>query len=173
MSSLEVLPTKLPGVLLITPPTVFEDFRGHYVELFNAAAYRQAGVAVDFVQDDLSMSTRHVLRGIHGDTVTHKLVTCLLGRIYLVIVCCDADSPHFGQWESFTISQTNRRQVLAPPRHGVAHLVMSDEAIFYYKQSTYYDPAGQFTYRWDDPRFGIRWPVANPILSARDSDPGR
>ena len=84
-----VTTTDLDGVLLIEPPTAFEDFRGEYVELYNERLYREAGVTVPFVQDDISVSARHVLRGLHGDHVTWKLVSCLQGRFYLVVVNWD------------------------------------------------------------------------------------
>ncbi|MBF0175381.1 MAG: dTDP-4-dehydrorhamnose 3,5-epimerase family protein [Magnetococcales bacterium] len=168
-SPLRVEKTKLPGVLLIHPLTVFEDFRGYYVETYNREAYHAAGITMDFVQDDLSSSHLHVLRGIHGDGETWKLVSCPYGRFYLVVVNCDPNSPLFGQWVPFTLSSVNRRQVLIPPWHGTSHLILSEFSIFNYKQTTYYDRPSQFTYRWDDPRFGIYWPVTNPILSPRDS----
>ena len=168
IEALEVSPTTLEGVLLIKPPTVFEDFRGSYIELYNERLYRDAGIEVAFVQDDASMSKRSVLRGIHGDRTTWKLVSCLLGELYLVVVDCREESPRFGRWEAFTLSERNRLQVLVPPRFGVAHLVLSDRAVFHYKQSTYYDRAGQFTYLWNNPQFNIQWPVADPILSERD-----
>ena len=160
--------TQLDGVLLITPPTVFEDFRGTYVEIYNEKMYRAAGIDVDFVQDDISTSTRHVLRGIHGDDRTWKLISCLHGSFYLVVVDCDRDSDGFGKWQSFVLSDANRKQVLVPPGYGNGHLVLSDEAIFHYKQSTYYDRASQFTIMWNDPKINIWWPVRNPIVSRRD-----
>jgi dTDP-4-dehydrorhamnose 3,5-epimerase len=160
--------TSLDGVLVIEPPTVFEDFRGAYVETYNRRLYAEAGIAVDFVQDDISVSSRNVLRGIHGDTRTWKLISCLHGQFYLVVVNWDPDSPQCGKWEGFTLSDRNRLQVLVPPRFGNGHLVLSEEAIFHYKQSTEYDRAGQFTLLWDDPRLGIWWPTRSPILSQRD-----
>lgn len=165
---LKIEKTALDGVLLITPPTIFEDFRGGYLETYNEALYRAAGIDVTFVQDNVSTSKRNVLRGIHGDTKTYKLISCLYGKFYMVVVNCDAASAQFGRWMSFTLSNENRRQVLVPPKHGLAHLILSDMALFGYKQSTYYDRASQFTYRYDDPRFRIDWPVNDPILSERD-----
>lgn len=157
----------LEGVLRITPD-VFEDFRGEFVETYNEKLYRDQGIDVQFIQDDLSISTRNVLRGIHGDEVTWKLVSCAHGRVYLVVVDCRAESSTFGRWESFILSDRRRSQVLIPPGYGNGHLVLSDVAIFTYKQSAYYDRAGQFSYRWDDKRFGIRWLIKDPILSRRD-----
>ena len=147
---------------------VFEDFRGEYVETYNEDLYRAHGIDVKFIQDDISVSSRHVLRGIHGDSTTWKLVSCLYGRFYFLVVNADNDSEDFGKWQSFVLSDKNRMQVLVPPKHGNAHLILSETAIFHYKQSTYYDRSKQFTYKWDDPRFNIWWPIDNPILSQRD-----
>ena len=169
---MDVERTNLKGVLLIKPPTIFEDFRGTYVETYNEALYNKSGITVKFVQDDISTSSRHVLRGIHGDSETWKLVSCLYGRFYLVVVNCDTDSGDFGKWQAFTLSDRNREQVLIPPKHGNAHVVLSDTAIFHYKQSTYYDRSKQFSYKWDEPKFNIWWPIKNPILSQRDESAG-
>ena len=164
---IEVKPTKLEGVLLIRPD-VFEDFRGEYVETYNEEVYNRHGITTQFVQDDISVSSRHVLRGIHGDRKTWKLISCLHGKFYLMVVNGDEESPGFGAWESFVLSDRNRLQVLVPPNYGNGHLVLSETAIFHYKQSTYYDPESQFTYRWDDPRLNLWWPVKTPIVSRRD-----
>jgi dTDP-4-dehydrorhamnose 3,5-epimerase len=166
---MDIKPARLDGVRLITPPTIFEDFRGSYVELYNDDLYRKGGIDVPFVQDDISVSTRHVLRGIHGDAETWKLISCLHGKFYLVVVNWDERSPQYRQWESFVLSDQNRLQVLIPPKFGNGHLVLSETAIFHYKQSTYYNRAGQFTVLWNDPALKIWWPVADPIVSRRDA----
>lgn len=165
---MKVEKTKLEGVLLITPPTIFKDFRGTYVETYNDRLYRQAGINVNFIQDDISVSSKHVLRGIHGDSKTWKLISCFYGEFYFVVVNWDKESPQFGQWESFVLSEDNRLQVLVPAKFGNAHLVLSEKAIFHYKQTTEYDRPGQFTIAWDDPKLKITWPVKNPVLSQRD-----
>ena len=167
---MEVSKTKLDGILLIKPPTIFKDFRGTYVEIYNEKLYTEAGIKVKFVQDDISVSLRNVLRGIHGDPETWKLISCLYGEFYLVVVNWDDASPQLGQWESFVLSEQNRLQVLVPPRFGNGHLVLSEMAIFHYKQSTYYNRATQFTILWNDPRLNISWPVKTPIVSKRDED---
>jgi len=164
---IKISKTKLRGVLLIKRD-VFKDFRGFYTETYNEALYQKLGIRIKFVQDDFSRSRRRVLRGFHGDNKTWKLVTCPLGKFYLVVVNCNKKSNSFGKWASFELSGENHYQVLVPPRHGLAHLVLSKEAIFQYKQSTYYNRRAQFTYRWDEPLFGVRWPVKNPVLSQRD-----
>ncbi|MFC2006274.1 dTDP-4-dehydrorhamnose 3,5-epimerase [Chloroflexota bacterium] len=167
---MEVTKAKLDGVLVIKPPTIFEDFRGTYVETYNEKLYTEAGIDIKFIQDDISVSSKSVLRGIHGDNLTWKLVSCFYGKFYLVVVNWDKDSPQFGQWESFTLSDQNRLQVLIPAKFGNGHVVLSEMAIFHYKQNTYYDRARQFTILWNDPKLNIRWPIDNPILSRRDSD---
>lgn len=168
MDSLKVTRTSLDGVLLIEPPTRFEDFRGTYVETYNEEIYRAAGIDVQFLQDDISVSSRHVLRGLHGDQKTWKLISCLQGKFYLVVINWDPTSPQHRKWQSFMLSDRNNLQVLIPPKFGNGHLVLSEQAIFHYKQSTYYDREGQFTIAWNDPALGLWWPVKDPIVSQRD-----
>ena len=128
--------TKLDGVLLIKPQ-VFEDFRGSYLmpynEKENIEAIIQNGVdELSFVEDDISVSKKHVLRGIHGDYNTAKLISCLEGEFYLVVVNNIPDHKQFRQWVSFNLSEYNRYQVFVPPGFGNGHLVLTDRAIFSY-----------------------------------------
>jgi dTDP-4-dehydrorhamnose 3,5-epimerase len=160
--------TSLEGVLLVHPPTQHEDFRGDYVEIYNEELYRAAGIVDRFVQDDYATSSKHVLRGIHGDAKTVKLISCLYGKLYVIVVNNDPQSPQFRKWQSFTLSDRNRLQVYIPAKFGNAYLVMSDVAVFHYKQNTYYDRPGQFTLKWNDPAYKFWWPVKDPILSERD-----
>lgn len=164
---MKVYKTSLEGVLRIELD-VFKDFRGEYVETYNEKLYREKGINIDFLQDDISVSSKGVLRGIHGDSLTWKLISCLRGEFYLVVVNCDEQSKEFRKWQSFVLSEENKHQVLIPPKYGNGHLCLSDKCIFHYKQSTYYDPSRQFSIRWNDPRFNIRWPIKDPILSQRD-----
>lgn len=166
--SIEVFKTKLKNVLLIKS-SIFEDFRGYFVETYNKQEYKEKGINIDFVQDNISISSRHVLRGIHGDSKTWKLISCLKGRIYVVVVDCNEESNNFGKWQSFILSNTNKYLILVPPMYGLSHLILTNNAILSYKQSTYYGSTKQFTYRFDDPRFGIYYPIQNPILSERDN----
>jgi len=164
--------TKLDGVLLIKPK-VFEDFRGNYTMTYNQKEYLEAfkehGIKeVTFVEDDISTSSKNVLRGIHGDVNTAKLISCLQGKFYLVIVNNIPDHHQYGQWISFTLSESNRWQVYVPEGFGNGHLVMSDSAIFSYKQNSYYNPEGQFTLLWNDSKLNIWWPIKDPIISQRD-----
>lgn len=160
--------TKLDGVLKITPPTIFEDFRGSYIEIYNKTIYKNAGVGCDFIQDDISTSSKGVLRGIHGDAETWKLISCLRGSFYLLVVNNDESSSQFRKWEAFTLSDLNRTQILIPPKFGNGHLVLSESAIFHYKQTTEYNRNGQFTILWNDSNWDFWWPAKDPIVSMRD-----
>lgn len=164
---IEVSKTNLEGVLRVVPDA-FKDHRGQFVETYSKDLYKKNGIEVDFVEDDISRSSKDVLRGIHGDKETSKLVSCAYGTLFFVVVNCNEESLDFGKWQSFILSDENRLQIFVPPMHGMAYLVQSKEAIFTYKQSTYFVHGKQFSYRWDDPKFNITWPITNPILSERD-----
>jgi dTDP-4-dehydrorhamnose 3,5-epimerase len=157
--------TELEGVKLIKP-NVHEDYRGTNFESYNASDYYQ--IPNQFVVDSISTSRKHVLRGIHGDHRTTKLISCLYGTIYFVVLDCRSGSKTFHQWQAFTLSDRNKHQVLVPPGFGNAHLVMSDECVFSYKLDQYYERSSQFTLRWNDDQFNIYWPIKHPILSERD-----
>ena len=164
---MKVEQTKLNGVLKIKLDA-FKDFRGYYIETFNENLYKKNGIDINFVQDDISVSHKNVLRGIHGDQNTWKLISCLEGEFHLVVINNDNKSDQFKQWESFLLSEENRIQILVPPKFGNGHYVLSERAIFHYKQNTYYNPSGQFTILWNDPDYGIDWPCKDPIISKRD-----
>lgn len=159
--------TRLDGVLRVKV-NGFEDHRGEYVEIYNRRGYQQNRIEVDFVEDDISIATQGVLKGIHGDPITWKLISCLHGKFYLVVIDYDKESPEFGNWEGFVLSESNKEQILVPPKFGNGHLCLSEKSIFHYKQSEYYEPSRQFTIKWNDPEFNIWWPIKNPILSRRD-----
>lgn len=160
--------TTLPGVLLVKPD-IFEDYRGNFIETYHEQAYHAMGMEAKFVQSDVSVSYHGVLRGMHGDGVTTKLVQCLHGRVYAVVADCDEASPSFGKWESFILSDANSHQLYIPPMYGNGYYVLSDKCVYSYMQSAYYT-GNQFTVKWNDPRFKIRWPGEHPILSARDAE---
>lgn len=170
---MQVVQSKKIQNLSIIKPEVFYDFRGEYVETFNEEKYRftdDQGNLIRFVEDDISMSKQHVLRGLHGDEKTWKLIQCLMGEFYYVVVDMRKKSATYLQWEAFTLSEKNRWQVLVPAGCANGHLVMSNRCIFSYKQSQYYSGMkNQFTVRWNDPSLNIFWPITQPILSERDS----
>jgi dTDP-4-dehydrorhamnose 3,5-epimerase len=159
--------TNLKGVKKIKL-TSFEDHRGSYVETYNKNFFVENGINIEFLQDDISVSKKNVLRGIHGDQKTWKLISCLHGEFQLIIVNNDSKSREYKKWASFDLSFDNKIQILVPPKFGNGHLVLSNECIFHYKQNTNYDRDGQFTIKWNDPLFGFKWKITNPILSERD-----
>jgi len=163
---MNVCNTPLDGVLKIVPEKPAVDHRGIYIETYNKRDYEQLGI--DFVQDDVSVSSKNVLRGIHGDSKTYKLISCPYGKIYLVVVNYDKESPEFRKWTSFTLGTEDYFQILVPPKFGNGHLILTDYAVFSYKQSEYYDRSSQFTIRYDSPELGVYWPVSTPVLSYRD-----
>lgn len=160
--------TLLTGVKLIKPE-VYEDFRGTNFESYNRSKYRDEIPYGEFVVDSISTSRKHTLRGIHGDAMTTKLVTCLYGTIHMVIINRDPESKEYNHWFHITLSDRNKYQLLIPPNFGNGHLVMSDEAVFSYKLSQYYHRESQFTIKWNDPMHNFFWPIKNPILSERDA----
>ncbi len=153
-------------------PEVFYDFRGEYVETYNTDRYRftdRNGHPLVFVEDDVSVSKKNVLRGLHGDGKTWKLIQCLLGEIYVVVVDMREQSPTHLNWEAFTLNEKNRYQVLVPAGCANGHLCLTERCIFSYKQSECYTGMeNQFTVRWDDPKLGVWWPIREPLLSQRD-----
>lgn len=167
---IKVSATLLQGVLKIERYT-FRDFRGMYGEIYSPEVYREHGITVNLsAEDNFSVSHKNTLRGIHGDNRTWKLISCLQGSFYLVVLNFDRESSQFGQWTSFVLSRENMLQVLVPPKFGNGHLILTDEAMFHYNQSHRYQGAhNQFTVRWNDPKFKIEWPINNPELSERDA----
>jgi dTDP-4-dehydrorhamnose 3,5-epimerase len=170
---MKVIDSNIIQDLKIIQPEVFHDFRGEYVETFNVDKYQfydKSGKKIVFVEDDISVSRKSVLRGLHGDEKTWKLIQCLWGAFYYVVVDMRKDSPSYLKWESFNVNDKNRLQILVPAGCANGHLVLSDQCIFSYKQSEYYNGMEkQFTVRWDDPKLKIFWPEKNPILSLRDA----
>lgn len=165
---LRVEATKLKGVYLVKP-FVHEDIRGNFYETYNKKEYIDAGLIAKFIQDDISKSVKGVLKGMHGDNSTYKLVQCAYGSVYAVILNCDESSSDFGKWQSFILSDENKYQLYIPPMYGNGYYVLSDVAVYTYKQSTYYGEYKQFTYKWNDERFGIEWPAKASIISGRDA----
>jgi dTDP-4-dehydrorhamnose 3,5-epimerase len=164
---MQVFDTELQGVRRIVPEA-FTDHRGRYVELFDSARYRDVCGELTFVQDDISVSHERVLRGLHGDFATWKLVSVLQGRGYAVLADNRPESPTHRQWQAFELSGDNRYQLLLPPGIGNSICVLQGPLVYWYKQSTHFAAGTQFTIRWNDPAWGFTWPIDDPILSERD-----
>ncbi len=166
---MRVVEAELPGVYIVEP-TVFGDARGYFLESWSEKRYREAGIDTTFVQDNLSFSTRGVLRGLHYQKPHEqgKLVSVLLGEVFDVVVDIRVSSPTFGRWMGAVLSAENRRQLYAPPGFAHGFVVTSETALFSYKCTDYYSPADEGSVRWNDPDIGIQWPVSSPTLSPKD-----
>jgi dTDP-4-dehydrorhamnose 3,5-epimerase len=165
---IEVRATRLADARLFVPE-VFEDDRGFFKETYSTKKYEALGLTDEFVQDSVSFSTRGVIRGLHGDPQMSKLVQCLRGRIWDVIVDLREGSPTYRQWQGFILSEHNHVQLYVP--RGFAHgfLALSDDVVFAYKHGALHDPRREFCVRWNDPAIGVAWPLAGePRLSEKD-----
>ena len=158
------------GVRIITPE-VFTDYRG---DLWTTWKKDEFDFDIEFNHDKVSTSKYGVLRGIHGDFKSWKLVTCLYGEIYFVMVDNRSASDSFNRWESMVLDDKRRKQVLLPPGVGNGFFVLSDDCVFGYKWSyegKYPDVDGQFTIKWDDPTLSINWTIKpKEILSQKDKN---
>ncbi|MBC7520454.1 MAG: dTDP-4-dehydrorhamnose 3,5-epimerase [Sandarakinorhabdus sp.] len=164
--------TTLPGVMLIEPK-VFGDDRGFFLESWNARAFADAGLDLDFVQDNHSRSARGVLRGLHyqRQNPQGKLVRVTAGAVFDVAVDVRRSSAHFGKWVGVELSEANKRMLWVPPGFAHGFVVLSESADFLYKCTQLYDPTDDRGVRWNDPAIGIDWPVTgvDPVLSAKDA----
>ena len=151
----------------IYEPDVFTDYRGDLWTLWK----KSSDLEIDFNHDKVSTSRKNVLRGIHGDFKSTKLVTCLYGEIYFVVVDNRKESPTYGQWDHMILNDKKRKMVLIPPGFGNGFLVLTDNSVFHYKwqyEGDYPDVKDQFTIKWNSEKIGINWPINNPILQERD-----
>jgi dTDP-4-dehydrorhamnose 3,5-epimerase len=168
---MHIITTEIPGVLIIEPQ-VFRDERGFFLESYNARKYRDAGILLDFVQDNHSSSQKNTLRGLHAQ-LSHpqaKLIRVIKGDIYDVAVDIRIGSPTFGSWVSVILSAENAKQAYIPPGFAHGFCVLSESADIEYKCTDFYDPSDEIRLLWNDPDLSIDWPVASPILSAKDRD---
>ncbi len=156
--------------LLIIEPQVFGDARGYFMETWNRQRYREAGLASEFVQDNVSFSRRGILRGLHFQNPfgQGKLVYALHGEVFDVAVDLRQSSPTFGRWHGLTLSAENQRQFFIPPGFAHGFAVLSETAMFAYKCTELYAPQNEVTLAWNDPEIGIHWPIESPRLSVKD-----
>jgi dTDP-4-dehydrorhamnose 3,5-epimerase len=166
---MEVLPTRLPGLVLLAPH-VFGDERGFFVETYREPLWAEHGIPTEFVQDNHSRSRRGTLRGIHFQTHPGqgKLVRCARGAVLDVVVDLRGDSPTFGEWEAFRLDDEQHHQLWIPVGFGHGFCVLSELADFTYKCTNVYDPATEAGIRFDDPEVGIEWPDIELLYSERD-----
>jgi len=169
---MQVIGTALPGVLILEP-RVFGDARGFFLESWNAQTFASAGLHMNFVQDNHSLSGQGTLRGLHYQLkhTQGKLVRVTAGEVFDVAVDLRRSSPHFGKWVGVTLSADNKRMLWIPQGFAHGFYVTSPTAEFLYKCTDFYDPTSERTLAWNDPDVGIAWPVpqgAAPQLSAKD-----
>jgi dTDP-4-dehydrorhamnose 3,5-epimerase len=167
---MQVTRLSIPDVVLVEPK-IFGDHRGFFVETYAVERYREAGIDVSFVQDNLSSSTRGIVRGLHYqvERPQAKLVSVVEGRIFDVVVDIRPGSPTYGRWIGEILDDERRRQLYVPVGFAHGFAVLSDRAVVTYKCSDLYHPVGEGGIRWDCPEIGIKWPVDAPILSAKDA----
>lgn len=160
----------IPGLVVVTPD-MYPDARGWFTESYHAQRYFENGVKAVFVQDNRSRSTRNVLRGLHFQLhrPQSKLVSCTRGRIWDVAVDIRWGSPTFRQWFGVELSDENRKQLYIPGGFAHGFCVLSDVAEILYKCSEFYDHKDDRGFLWNEPAFGVEWPVTNPILSQKDT----
>ena len=162
--------TILPGVLIIEP-NIFEDARGHFLEIYQHDRYAMQGITARFVQDNVSFSKKNVLRGLHYQlhNPQGKLVMVLDGRIFDVSVDIRRGSPTFGKWFGTVLSSHDYQQVYVPQGFAHGFCVLSETAKILYKCTDYYAPSDERGIIWNDSTLGIGWPVAEPLLSEKDA----
>jgi dTDP-4-dehydrorhamnose 3,5-epimerase len=170
-SPVQILEGHLHGVKLIKP-RVYGDERGYFLESFRADALAEAvGADLVFVQDNHSRSRARIVRGMHFQPGQAKLVRCVRGAIFDVVVDIRVGSPTFGLWEGTELNDETHHQLFVPDGFAHGFLVLSDLADVTYKVSSYYDPTTEAGFRFDDPTVAIDWPIAPDqlIASARDT----
>jgi dTDP-4-dehydrorhamnose 3,5-epimerase len=167
---MNVLPTELPEVLIVEP-RVFGDARGYFMETYQAERYAEAGIPATFVQDNLSVSERGILRGLHlqHPHAQGKLVQVLDGEVFDVAVDVRRGSPRFGQWVGVRLSDENKRQLWVPEGFAHGFCVTSERALFSYKCTDTYHPECERSIRWDDPHIAVEWPLTGVTLSNKDA----
>ena len=169
-ASLKIIPTPLAGMLLLEP-RLFGDSRGFFLESYNEKTWAEAGIADRFVQDNHSLSSRGVLRGLHYQ-ICHpqgKLIRVAMGEIFDVAVDLRRSSPTFGKWYGAALSGENHRQVWVPAGFAHGFSVLSEAAHVLYKTTDFYTPECERTIAWNDPDLGIDWRLSGtPRISAKD-----
>ena len=164
------LETRLEGPVLVEPVS-HGDARGFFQETYRKGVFAELGVLDEFIQDNHSRSRRGVLRGMHFQPGQAKLVRSVRGAILDVVVDIRPGSPSFGSWEAFALDDETHHQLYVPDGFAHGFCVTSEVADVVYKVSTYYDPAAESGFRYDDPEVGIEWP-ADIELQVSDRDRG-
>jgi len=167
---MKITETRLPGLLIIDP-NVFDDKRGYFFESYNAEVFRQAGLEMEFLQDNESCSGKGILRGLHFQEPPYeqgKLVRVARGGVMDVSVDIRKGSPTFGKWEAFELTEQNKRMVYIPPGFAHGFVTLEENTIFIYKCTNIYHKESENSIRWDDPDLNIDWGISEPVISDKD-----
>jgi dTDP-4-dehydrorhamnose 3,5-epimerase len=167
--TMRILPTKFQGPVLLVP-VVHGDERGFFLETYRRNLFADLGIEADFVQDNHSRSRKGIVRGMHYQPGMAKLLRCPRGAIFDVRVDVRRESPTFGQWEGFELNDSNHHQLYCPDGFAHGFCVLSELADVVYGCTTYYEPAAEGGFKYDDPEVGIEWPTGLDLIpSARDA----
>jgi len=159
--------------LFVIQPKVFEDPRGYFFESFNSNLFKQHHIAVDFVQDNQSLSQKDVLRGLHFQNPPYaqgKLVRVITGSVLDVAVDIRKNSATYGKHYSIVLSEKNKTQLWIPAGFAHGFLTLENNTIFSYKCTNFYNKASEDAIRWNDPDIGIKWGTGTPLLSEKDQE---
>jgi len=169
---MKIVPTPLEGCVIVEPD-VFGDARGFFMETYRKPRYIEAGLEIEYVQDNYSRSRQGTLRGLHYQLSQPqgKLVQVVQGSVYDVAVDLRKWSPTFGQWFAAELTEENHRQLYMPPGFAHGFYVQSETADFFYKCTEIYNPEDERVLLWNDADLKIDWPLSGePILSGKDRD---
>lgn len=167
---MEIIETKLKGVLVLKPK-VFEDARGYFFESYNRNLFLQAGLDLDFVQDNQSLSQKGVLRGLHFQNnpfAQGKLVRVITGSVFDAVVDIRKNSPTYGEWFGLELTEQNKWMMYIPEGFAHGFATLENNTVFSYKCTNFYNKAAEDCILWNDPEIGIDWKIENPLLSEKD-----
>jgi dTDP-4-dehydrorhamnose 3,5-epimerase len=168
---MNIIKTDIEGVLIVEPK-VFGDHRGWFTETYSKEKFKEAGIDIEFIQDNHSFSAQKgTLRGLHfqlNPKAQTKLVRCTKGKILDIAVDIRQGSPTYKKWIAVELSKENKKQLLIPKGFAHGFLTLTDDAEVQYKVDEYYAPECDRSIRFDDPEIGVDWGMTDPILSEKD-----
>lgn len=170
--NMKIIKTPIPGLLEIEP-AIFGDDRGYFYESYNKDAFHQVGITADFVQDNQSLSSKGVLRGLHFQNPPHaqgKLVRVISGAVLDVALDIRVGSPTYGQHYSVELTGENKKMFWIPPGFAHGFLTLENDTIFAYKCTALYNKASEGAVLWNDPQLNINWNIDAPLVSAKDQE---
>jgi dTDP-4-dehydrorhamnose 3,5-epimerase len=170
--SFEIIPSQTIEPILMSTK-IFKDSRGYFMESYKKSDFEKMGIKEYFQQDNVSFSSKGVLRGLHyqmNPKSQGKLVSCLKGEVLDVLVDIRKGSPNFGRWQSYVLTQDNGNLLYVPPGFAHGFLTLSRNAIFMYKCTAEYSASDERGVVWNDPDIGIEWGIKKPVISLKDKD---